>query len=106
MLVRVLKVGLALFIALFCIFYATQNVFNLQSAHWFVSTVLAMDGHELYAKHFGPAISSPVLAWITLWFIIVLEYVAGVLAVKGALSLIHISEPTRLVHSSRMPSSA
>jgi predicted small integral membrane protein len=84
MLVRVLKVGLALFIALFCIFYAAQNVFNLQNAHWFVSTVLAMDGHELYPKHFGPAISSPVLAWVVLWLIIVLEYVAGILAVKGA----------------------
>ena len=84
MLVRVLKVGLALFIALFCIFYATQNVFNLQSAHWFVSTVLSMEGHESYPKHFGPAITSPALAWIALWIIIALEYVAGVLAVKGA----------------------
>ena len=40
MLVRFLKTVLALFIALFCLFYATQNVFNLQSAHWFVSSVL------------------------------------------------------------------
>ena len=83
MLVRFLKTLLALFIALFCLFYATQNVFNLQSAHWFVSTVLAMEGHELYPGHFGPAVGSPTLAWIALWVIIALEYLAGALALKG-----------------------
>jgi len=87
MLNRILKIGLALFIALFCLFYATQNLFNLQSAHWFVSSTLAMEGHELYPGHFGPAINSPVLAWVALWVIIALEYLAGVLAIKGAWGL-------------------
>ena len=84
MLIRFLKIDLALFIALFCLFYATQNIFNLQSAHWFVSTTLAMEGHELYPGHFGPAVSNPTLAWIALWIIIMLEYLAGALALKGA----------------------
>ena len=84
MLMRYLKIILAFFIALFCLFYATQNLFNLQSAHWFVSTTLAMEGHELYPRHFGPAFSSPTMAWIALWIIIVLEYLAAALALKGA----------------------
>lgn len=84
MLMRYLKIILALFIALFCLFYATQNLFNLKSAHWFVSTTLAMEGHELYPGHFGPAIRSPVLAWVALWTIIVLEYLAAALAFRGA----------------------
>ena len=83
MLIRYLKIDLAFFIALFCLFYATQNLFNLQSAHWFVSTTLAMEGHELYPGHFGPAINSPVTAWAALWIIIALEYLAGLLALKG-----------------------
>ena len=83
MLIRYLKIDLALFIALFCLFYATQNLFNLQSAHWFVSTTLAMEGHELYPGHFGPTINSPVMAWTALWIIIALEYFAGLLALKG-----------------------
>jgi predicted small integral membrane protein len=84
MLIRWLKIDLAVFIALFCLFYAMQNLFNLQSAHWFVSSVLSMEGHELYPGHFGPAITSPTLAWIALWVIIVLEFLAGALALKGA----------------------
>lgn len=83
MLIRYLKTKLAFFIALFCIFYATQNIMNLQSAHWFVATMLSMEGHELYPAHFGPAITSPALAWIALWIIIALEYLAGFLALKG-----------------------
>jgi predicted small integral membrane protein len=87
MLNRYLKIDLAIFIALFCLFYATQNIFNLQSAHWFVSTMMGMEGHEAYAKHFGPAVTSPMLTWLALWIIIVLEYAAGLLALKGSWDL-------------------
>lgn len=83
MLVRLLKIDLAFFIALFCLFYATQNIYNLQSAHWFVATMLGMEGQELYASHFGPAVTSPALAWLALWIIIALEYTAGFMALKG-----------------------
>ena len=87
MLSRYLKMVLAIFIALFCLFYATQNLFNLPAAHWFVSTMLGMEGHEAYPAHFGPAITSPTLAWIALWIIIALEFLAGLLALKGAWDL-------------------
>jgi predicted small integral membrane protein len=84
MITRYLKTDLAIFIALFCIFYATQNIVNLQGAYSFVFAVLTMDGHTAYPAHFGPAISSPTLIWISLWIIILMEYLAGLLTLKGA----------------------
>jgi len=87
MLIRYLKMDLAIFIALLCLFYATQNVVNLQSAYSFVSAVLTMDGHVAYPSHFGPAITATPLIWVSLWIIILLEYVAGLFAAKGALDL-------------------
>jgi predicted small integral membrane protein len=87
MMIRLLKCLLALFVALFCIFYALQNVVNLQAAYGFVALVAGMEGHVAYPNHFGPAISSPALIWIILWIIIILEFTAGLLAAKGALDM-------------------
>jgi predicted small integral membrane protein len=85
--IRLLKCVLALSVALFCIFYALQNVVNLQAAYGFVALIAGMDGHVAYPDHFGPAISSPALVWIMLWIIILLEFAAGLFAAKGALDM-------------------
>ena len=85
--IRLLKCLLALFVALFCIFYALQNVVNLQAAYGFVALITGMEGQVAYPNHFGPAISSPALIWIMLWIIILLEFSAGLLAAKGAFSM-------------------
>jgi predicted small integral membrane protein len=84
MLIRYLKIDLAIFIALFCLFYATQNIFNLEAAYGFVALMLSMDGHVAYPNHFGPAVTSSALTWLALWIIIALEYTAGILAALGA----------------------
>lgn len=84
---RLLKCVLTLFVALFCLMYALQNVVNLQAAYAFVDLVVGMDGHEAYANHFGPAINAPALIWILLWIIIICEFLAGLLAAKGALDM-------------------
>jgi len=84
MITRYLKIDLAIFIALFCLFYATQNIVNLQAAYGFVALMLSMEGHNAYPEHFGPAVTSPALIWLALWIIIILEYTAGLLAAKGA----------------------
>lgn len=83
---RYMKIGLAIFVALFCLFYATQNVVNLDAAYYVVNYVLSMEGHEYYPEHFGPPLGG-VLVWAALWVIILLEYAAGVLAGKGAWDL-------------------
>jgi len=84
---RLIKVLLAVFVAIFCIGYAVQNIVNLQAAHGFVAYVASMADHGAYPAHFGPAITSSALTWIMLWIIIALEMGAGLLAAKGAYDL-------------------
>lgn len=84
---RYIKIALSAFAALFCLFYAIQNIANLGPAEWFVGTMAAMEGHEAYPNTFAFAVSSPVMAKILLWIIILLELAAGVLAGKGAIDL-------------------
>ena len=84
---RLIKVALAAFAAIFCLMYAVQNVMNLQAAHGFVALVLGMGGHDAYPAHFGPAIHSPALVWIALIIIVALEFLAGLLAARGAYDL-------------------
>lgn len=81
---RYIKTALAVFAALFCIFYAIQNMANLGPAEWFVGSMSAMEGHEAYPNTFGFAVTSPALVKVMLWIIILLELTAGVLAGKGA----------------------
>ena len=82
--IRYLKIVLAAFASLFCIFYAIQNMANLGAAEWFVGAMTSMEGHEAYPNTFGFAVSSPVIVKLMLWIIILLELAAGVLAGKGA----------------------
>lgn len=84
---RYIKIGLAAFVAMFCVFYALQNIFNLQEAYGFVAYVAGMGDHELYPSRFGPAVTAPALAWTMLWIIIALEMGAGLVAAKGAFDL-------------------
>ncbi len=85
--VRYIKIALALFASLFCLFYALQNMANLGSAEWFVGAMTAMEGHEAYPNSFAFAVKSPALVKVMLWIIILLELSAGLLAGKGALDL-------------------
>ncbi len=84
---RLIKILLAMSVALFCLFYAVQNVVNLNAAHGFVAYVASMADHTAYPAHFGPAITIPALTWTMLFIIIALELTAGLLAGKGAYDL-------------------
>ena len=84
---RYIKIALAAFAALFCLFYALQNIFNLGPAEWFVGTMAGMEGHEAYPNTFGFAVKSPILVKLMLWIIIIGELTAGLLAGKGAIDL-------------------
>lgn len=87
MAIRYVKVALVAFVSLMCLMYATQNVVNLQAAHFFVSSAASMAGHEAYPASFGPALESPALAWLVLAVIIAAEISAGLLAARGAWDL-------------------
>lgn len=85
--IRFIKILMAASVALLCLFYALQNIWNLEAATWFVSYTTGMEGHEKYPGHFGPAVTSSALHSVMLWIIIALEITAGLLAAKGTLDL-------------------
>ena len=85
---RLIKILLAAFVALFCVTYAIQNIVNLQAAHGFVAYVAGMGDHVAYPAHVGPPVTSSVLTWTMLFIIIALEMGAGLLAAKGAYDLL------------------
>lgn len=85
--IRYIKILMAASVALFCLFYALQNIWNLDAATWFVSYTTGMEGHDKYPNHFGPAVTSSALHTVMLWIIILLEITAGLLAAKGTFDL-------------------
>jgi predicted small integral membrane protein len=85
--VRTIKIALSLSIALLCIFYAAQNIANLPQAHGAVAYVMSNAEHTVYPSSFGPTISHPTLHWLALGLIILGEFTAGFLALKGTWDL-------------------
>ena len=81
--IRTFKIALAVFIALFCLTYAAQNLMNLQAAHGFVGLMTSMADHVAYPNHIGPPIKSPAVVWVLLFVIIAAELLAGLLGGKG-----------------------
>ena len=85
--IRWLKIALAAFVSVFCLFYALQNIVNHSQAMWFVQTMVSMQGHEAYPDSIIPAVRSPIIVGVMLWIIILLELTAGYLAGKGAFDM-------------------
>ncbi len=81
---RSVKILLAVSVALFCVFYAVQNIVNLQAGHGFVAYVASMADHASYPAHFGPPVTAPAITWLMYFTIIALELSAGLFAAKGA----------------------
>ena len=85
--IRYLKILLVVFVALLGLFYAIQNVVNLDEAYGFVAYVVGMENNEAYPSAMGLAFHSPLLIWMTLAIIILGESATGLLAAKGAWDL-------------------
>lgn len=85
--IRQLKVILVAFISLLCLAYAGQNIANLDAAYGLFAYVMSNADHAVYASSFMPAITSPVLLWSALVLVVGLEFLAGILAAKGAFSM-------------------
>ncbi|MEE4173742.1 MAG: DUF2165 family protein [Xanthomonadales bacterium] len=84
---RIIKILLSLFLALLALFYATQNVVNLEPALGAVGYVLGRVDQAVYPASFFPALTHPLLVGGVLALIIGLEYLAGVVLLKGTLDL-------------------
>jgi len=82
--IRLLKTVIVLFVALVCIFYATQNVANLESMKGALSYVMSNQDHEVYVTSFGPAITNPYLVAFAVVIVLIGEFSAGLISLKGA----------------------
>ena len=85
--VRLLKMILVVCVALQGLFYAVQNIVNLDAAFAAVQAVLSMSDHTWYTNHFGPPVTSEAAVWIALWVIIAGEMLVGVLGIMGAFDM-------------------
>ncbi|RUO20283.1 DUF2165 domain-containing protein [Aliidiomarina haloalkalitolerans] len=88
MALRTIKILLVAAIGFMCLFYALQNIANLDAAHGFVAAVFSNAGHEIYPNTFFFAIESSVIVWICLILIITLEALAGIVALAGAFAML------------------
>ncbi len=84
---RLIKVALVVSASVLCLFYALQNVVNLNAGHAFIAYIVSMQDHIAYPNHFGPAVESSAVVWAMYVIIIVLEVTAGIILAKGAFDL-------------------
>lgn len=87
MAIRYLKIIFVAFISLLCLFYAAQNVANLDACYQAFAYVMGAVDHEVYPDSIFPVIQSPALTWLMLILVVALEFFAGLLAAKGAWDL-------------------
>lgn len=87
MTVRILKAIFSLLIGLLALFYATQNVVNLEACYQAFAYVFSQADHTVYPDSFFPPMTHPVAIWAALVIVVVTEYAAGILATRGAWDL-------------------
>ena len=87
MAIRHLKIVFVGFISLLCLIYAAQNVANLDACYQAFAYVLGAADHQIYPDSIFPAVQSPAVIWLVLVVVVGLEFIAGLLAAKGAWDL-------------------
>ena len=87
MAIRILKIVFVALISLLCLFYAAQNVINLNACYQAFAYVMGAVDHQIYPDSIFPAIHSPLVIWLVLVLVVTLEFAAGLLAAKGAWDL-------------------
>jgi len=81
---RILKSLLVLFIGLHALFYAAENLANLDQAHGALAYVLSGTDHEAYPNTPFFYITNPALQWFALSLVIAGEIAIGFFGIKGA----------------------
>lgn len=84
---RIIKILLALNMALLCLVYLGQNFANLDSAYGALAYVLGNTDHQAYPNSFGPTLTSPGLVWLALVLVLGFEAASGLALLKGTRDL-------------------
>jgi predicted small integral membrane protein len=87
MVIRHLKIVFVASISLLCLFYAAQNVANLDGCYQAFAYVLGRVDHQVYPHSIIPAVQNSAAIWLMLVFVVALEFAAGLLAAKGVWDL-------------------
>jgi len=85
--IRLLKIIFVLIIALLCLAYAGQNLANLDAVYQLFVYVMSNADHLAYPSSFMPAINSPIIIWAAVFIVVSFEFLAGLVAAKGAFSM-------------------
>jgi predicted small integral membrane protein len=88
MAIRYLKIIFVAFISLLCLFYAAQNVANLEACYQAFAYVIGAVDHQVYPDSIFPAVQNPAVIWLVLVIVVSLEFAAGLLAAKGTWDLL------------------
>lgn len=87
MTIRHFKCLFVLLLALMCLFYAFQNIANIDACYQAIAYVLSMQEHAVYPDSIIPTIEASFLVWFVVILIIVTEILAGLVLLKGAWDL-------------------
>lgn len=85
--IRLLKSALVLFIGLHALFYALQNIANLEAAHGALVYVLSGTDHEVYAATLFFTLRNPAYAWAALALVLIGEFAVAFFGIKGGWDL-------------------
>lgn len=87
MTIRYLKIILLICVSLQALFYAIQNIANLDQAYASLAYVMSNADHISYPNSAFPAITNPILIWMALTLVLVGEFGAGFLGARGSWDL-------------------
>lgn len=85
--IRTLKCVFVVLLALMCLFYALQNIANIDACYGAIAYVLSMQDHTAYPNSIIPSITNGSIVWIAVVVIIATELLAGIVLAKGAFDL-------------------
>ena len=85
--VRSIKAALVFFIGLHALFYALQNIANLEAAHGALVYVMSGADHEVYPATIFFKLSGAIWAWLALAIVLVGEFLVAFFGFKGGWDL-------------------
>ncbi|HEX2794297.1 MAG TPA: DUF2165 family protein [Croceicoccus sp.] len=90
--IRLLKSALVLLIGLHALFYALQNLANLEAAHGALVYVLSGTDHEVYPATLLFKLDNPAFAWAALALVLICEFAVAFFGIKGGWDLFSARE--------------
>ncbi|WP_258240597.1 DUF2165 domain-containing protein [Pseudidiomarina homiensis] len=102
MVLKWLKILLTGSLGLLCLFYALQNIANLDAVYSVMAAVMGMENHNYYPTTFAFTISQPTLIWLAAALVIAAELTAGLVFLVAGWKLIQVrNAPSNLFQAEK-----